>query len=104
MPEEDAPNAARPIRGSRHFHLIDSRIGHPRGYRDEIFPARQAAEAAARARAHWLAGVAGLRVERLAGRGRYLVTGGSPGDAGRIIEVEGCDDPECMQLDYGSIC
>jgi hypothetical protein len=43
-------------------------------------------------------------VHPLAEAGRYLLTTGRPRDAGRIIELEECDDPECLEIAYGSVC
>jgi hypothetical protein len=87
-------------RGSKrvcHYHLIDSAVGDPRGFRDELFRSRRRALAAARARADWLNLVVGLRVEPLGGAGRYLITSGRPSDAGRTIEIEECDEPLCLE-------
>jgi hypothetical protein len=91
------PTTARGQVPARHYHLVDNRFGDPHGYRDEVFPSRRIAEAAARARAQWLAMVDGLRVEALSGRGRYLVTTGLSRDPGRMIEVEVCDEVECLE-------
>ena len=91
-------------RAARHYHLVDNKVGDPRGYRDDLYPSRRQAEAAARLRVEWLAAVAGLRVEALTGGARYLVTTGGPTDAGRMIEVEGCDDPDCLQVAYWAMC
>jgi hypothetical protein len=41
--------------------------------------------------------VVGLHVEALGGAGRYLVTSGRPADPGRMIEVEECDEPQCLE-------
>ena len=79
-----------------HYHVMDNQVGDPAGYRDDLFASRRVAYAAARARAQWLAAVTGLRVEQLTGGARYLLTTGRAQDAGRTIEVEECDDPECL--------
>jgi hypothetical protein len=91
------------VRG-RHYHLSDTTIGGGFGYRDDIFPSRREALAAARERADWLGALTGCRVHPLAEAGRYLLTTGRPRDAGRIIELEECDDPECLEIAYGSVC
>jgi hypothetical protein len=36
--------------------------------------------------------------------GRYLVKTGHAHDAGRTIEIEVCDDPECEAADYDRMC
>ena len=82
-----------------HYHLIENQVGNPQEYRDEVFTSRRSAMAAARGRAQWLAATAGARVVALAGGGRYLVTTGHPRDAGRIIEVEECDEAGCFETD-----
>lgn len=89
---------------TRHYHLTDTTIGGPAGYRDDVFPRRRQALAAARERAQWLGALMGLKVQALADPGRYLLTTGRPHDPGRIIELEECDDRECLELEYGSIC
>ena len=82
---------------ARHYHIIESAVGDPGGYRDDVFRNRRLAIDAARNRAQWLATVAGCRVEPLLGPpARYLITTGQPHDAGRMIAVEECDDPECL--------
>jgi hypothetical protein len=80
----------------RHYHVIENAVGEPHGYRDEVFRSRRRALAAAKERAHWLAAVAGLRVESLVGTGRYFMTTGRAGDAGRLIAMEDCDEAECL--------
>jgi hypothetical protein len=86
---------------SPHYHLIDNTIGRPLNYRDDIFLTRREAEAAAKARADWLATSCGLHVERLTGLGRYYVSGHEPRAAGQVLEVEACDDPECLLVEAG---
>jgi hypothetical protein len=82
----------------RHFHVIESAVGDPQGYRDDLFRTRRRALELARSRAHWLAAMAGCRVESLLGPpGRYLITTGRPHDTGRMISVEQCDDAECLE-------
>jgi hypothetical protein len=83
--------------GSRHYHLIDSELGNPNAYRDEVFPTRSQAVSVARDRVDWLAALAGLRIVPLAGTGRYLLTTGRRGDPGRIIEIEECGETECLE-------
>jgi hypothetical protein len=68
-----------------------------------MFRTRRAAVAAARERATWLAAVDSCRVEVVAGRDGYLVTTGRRQDAGRVIEVEECDEATCLEVDYGSV-
>ena len=80
----------------RHYHVIENPVGEPQGFRDETFRSRRRALAAARTRAQWLSAVAGLRVESLVGMGRYFITTGRPGDAGRLIAVENCDEADCL--------
>jgi hypothetical protein len=81
-----------------HFHVIESAVGDPQGYRDDLFRTRRRALELARSRAHWLAAIAGCRVETLLGPpGRYLVTTGRPHDTGRMISVEQCDDAGCLE-------
>jgi hypothetical protein len=79
-----------------HYHVIENPVGEPQGYRDEMFRSRRRALMEARERAEWLSAVAGLRVEALVGVGRYFITTGRPGDAGRLITVEDCDDADCF--------
>jgi hypothetical protein len=68
------------------------------------FSNRRRALQEAKMRAEWLASVRGCRVERLLGpAGRYLVTTGRPHDAGRMIGVEECNDPLCLELEYNSM-
>jgi hypothetical protein len=88
-------------RSTRHYHVIENTIGKPLGYRDDVFPSRRLAEAQARTRAEWMAAMAGLSVEALTGSGRYLITTHRPQDPGRLIEVEACDDRECMEAACG---
>jgi hypothetical protein len=81
-----------------HYHVVESALGDPNGYRDDVFRSRRQAVEVARTRAHWLAAMAGCRVETLFGPpGRYLVTTGSPHDPGRMIGVEDCDDFACLE-------
>ena len=65
------------------------------GFTDELFLTRRMADEAAQLRAEWIATVSGLQLLCLTGHGRYLLTSGRRGDAGRTIEVEACDDSEC---------
>jgi hypothetical protein len=81
---------------TRHYHVIENSVGEPQGFRDEMFRSRRRALAAARTRAEWLSAVAGLRVESLVGSGRYFITTGRPGDAGRLISVEDCTEAACL--------
>jgi hypothetical protein len=87
----------------RHYHIIENAVAEPQGYRDDVFRSRRRALMAAKARAEWLAAVAGLRVESLVGTGRYFITTGRPGDAGRLITVEDCDETACLEAGYGSM-
>lgn len=41
--------------------------------------------------------VVGLKVEPLGAAGRYLITSGRRTDAGRMIEIEECDEPLCLE-------
>jgi hypothetical protein len=41
-------------------------------------------------------------VDVLEGGTRYLVTTGRRHDSGRMIGVEKCDDPACLEAVYGS--
>jgi hypothetical protein len=75
--------------------VIESAIGDPQSYRDEPFRSRRRALEVARDRANWLNTVAGSRVDSLGAGERYLITTGRPHDAGRMIVVEGCYDPQC---------
>jgi hypothetical protein len=86
----------------RHYHVLENTLGNPSGYRDDVFPTRREAQAVARARAEWLAVVAGLHVEALTGSGRYLITTRRPQDPGRLIEVETCEDGACLESAYRS--
>jgi hypothetical protein len=45
-----------------------------------------------------------MKVEALSGSGRWLVTTRRAGDAGRLIEVEACQDADCLEADYDSLC
>jgi hypothetical protein len=87
----------------RHYHLIENTVGEPQGYRDDVFRSRRRALTVARTRAEWLAAVAGLRVESLVGVGRYFITSGRSGDAGRLITVEDCDEAECLTVTHRSM-
>ncbi len=69
-----------------------------------MFPTRRAAVSAARERATWLAAVEACRVEVVAGRDGYLITTGRRHDAGRVIEVEECQEMACLETDYDSVC
>ncbi|MBJ7601121.1 MAG: hypothetical protein JF922_23990 [Candidatus Dormibacteraeota bacterium] len=84
--------------------MIETGIGDPVGYRDDLFKSRREAEMAARTRAEWQAAVSDLRVEALSGAGRYLITTRRGGDPGRLIEVEPCLDPACLEADNDSMC
>lgn len=95
--DEETITLARGGKRVGHYHLVDSAVGDPRSFRDELFRSRRRALAAARARADWLNLVVGLRVEPLGGSGRYLITSGHAGDAGRMIEIEECDEPLCLE-------
>jgi hypothetical protein len=100
----ESARSVRPLRlRARHYHLSDTTIGGHSSYRDDVFTTRREALSAARERARWLAAVNGLKVQALADPGRYLLTTGRPHDAGRIIELEDCDDPDCIDLAYDSI-
>ena len=89
---------------SPHYHVIENTVGNPQGYRDDLFRSRRRALEVARSRAHWLATVAGGRVESLLGPpGRYLITTGRPSDAGHMIAVEECDDDACLDIGYDSM-
>jgi hypothetical protein len=82
-----------------HYHVVETAVGDPNGYRDDLFRSRRRALVEAKSRAHWRAALAGCRVEALLGPpGRYLVTTGRPNDAGRLIAVEDCDDPDCLEV------
>jgi hypothetical protein len=95
---------ATSARQSRHYHLTENSVGDAPGYRDDLYTNRRLALEAARARAEWLAAIAGSRVETLLGpAGRYLVTSGRPRDAGRMILVDECDDAECLEVSYDSM-
>lgn len=83
----------------RHYHIIENAVGEPQGYRDEVFCNRRRALMAAKERAEWLSAVGSLRVESLVGSGRYFITSGRPGDPGRLIAVEDCDEAECLAAD-----
>ncbi|PZR87510.1 MAG: hypothetical protein DLM67_21915 [Candidatus Nephthysia bennettiae] len=65
--------------------------------RDELFRSRREALNSTRARAEWLRTVVGLKVEPLGAAGRYLITSGRRTDAGRMIEIEECDEPLCLE-------
>jgi hypothetical protein len=100
----ESARAVRPLRlRTRHYHLSDTTIGGHSGYRDDVFTTRREAMAAARERAQWIAALTGLEVQALDDPGRFLLTSGRAYDAGRIIELEDCDDPECLDLAYDSI-
>jgi hypothetical protein len=86
----------------RHYHVIENAVAERQGYRDDVFRSRRRALMAAKARTEWLAVVAGLRVESLVGTGRYFITTGRPGDAGRLITVEDCDETDCLAAGSGS--
>lgn len=87
-----------------HYHLVDSSAGGHTRYREEIFETWTEARVAARERAVWLAGLSGWRVHPVAGKDGFLITSGRPYEAGRMIEVQDCDDPECLKRAYGPLC
>jgi hypothetical protein len=91
------------LRSSRHYHLLDTSLGTNPGYREEVFRSRKAATATARDRASWLAAAGGCRVEPVAGRDGYLITTGHRQDAGRVIEVEECHEPACLERGQDSV-
>jgi uncharacterized protein YbjQ (UPF0145 family) len=93
---EGSAEKQRPVVLMRHYHVVEHAVGEQQGYREEVFRSRRRALMSARARAEWLGAVAGLRVESLVGGGRYLITSGRPGDAGRLITVEDCHEAECL--------
>jgi hypothetical protein len=96
--------SVRPLRlRARHYHLSDTTIGGHSGYRDDVFFTRREALTAARERAQWLSALTGLQVQALADPGRYLLTTGRAHDAGRIIELEDCDDSACVELACDSV-
>jgi hypothetical protein len=86
---------------TRHYHVIENAVGEAHGYRDEVFPSRRRALMAAKERAGWLAAVAGLRVESLVGTGRYFITTGRPGDAGRLMRWKTATSQNASQLVMG---
>ena len=88
---------------ARHYHVIESAMGQPEGYRDDVFSSRREAETSARERAEWLAVIAGLHVEPLLGGSRFLITTRRSQDAGRLIEVEECAESDCLERTYGSM-
>ena len=98
-----APSTTLGRSNTRHYHLIDSELGNPNAYRDEIFPTRSRARSVAKDRVDWLAALVGLTIVPLAGTGRYLLTTGRRQDPGRIIEVEGCGEAECLEREFGSL-
>jgi hypothetical protein len=100
---ETARSVRPPRLRARHYHLSDTTIGGPSGYRDDVFPNRREAVAAARDRALRLAALTGMHVQALADPGRYLLTTGRAHDAGRIIELEDCDDPDCLEVAYDPV-
>lgn len=100
---ETARSVSSPRLRARHYHLSDTTIGGHSGYRDDVFPTRREALSAARERALWLAALTGMQVQALDEPGRYLLTTGRAHDAGRIIELEDCDDPDCLEIAYDSV-
>jgi hypothetical protein len=94
------PLSAIRQRRRRHYHLVDSTAGNTAAYRDDLFPSRRKAEAAARERAKWIAALTSCRVEPLTGHGLYLVTTGRRQDPGRTIWVEQCDDETCLEVAF----
>ncbi len=96
----ELPEAERRL--TRHYHVVENAVGQPQGYRDEMFRSRRRALASARERTEWLAAVAGLHVESLVGTGRYFITTGRQGDAGRLIAVEECES-DCLAVNHGSM-
>ena len=108
--ESRPQHATKPIihpqqrRTSRHYHLVENRIGDPLSYRDDVFTTRRRASDEARTRVQWLA-AAGFHVEAVTGsRRRYLVTRRRTGDPGCLIQVEACEDPGCLERDHGTRC
>lgn len=83
---------------AHHHHVIESAIGDPQSYRDEPFRSRRRALEVARDRANWLTTVTGCRVDSVGAGARYLITTGRPQDAGRMIVVEECHDPQCPAI------
>jgi hypothetical protein len=90
--------------GQVHYHLVDSTAGSRPGYAEEIFENRMEADIAAFDRAAWLAGVFGWRVHHIAGEAGFLISSGRADEAGRMIGVQECDDPGCLEVAYGSLC
>jgi hypothetical protein len=87
-----------------HYHLVDSTRAGQVGYHEEIFGSSGEALAAARDRAVWLADLSGWRVHSVTSRDGFLITSGRAHEAGRMIEVQECDDPECLEAAYGPMC
>jgi hypothetical protein len=87
-----------------HYHLVDSTPGGQTGYREEIFDTRSEAKLAARERAVWLASLSGWHVHPVTGRAGFLITSGRAHEAGRMIEVQDCDDQGCLERAYGPMC
>ena len=79
-------------------------MGGQAGYRDETFGTWGEARVAARERATWLASLSGWRVHPVSGRAGFLISSGRAHEAGRMIEVLDCDDPECLEMAYGPMC
>jgi hypothetical protein len=99
-----APRLAPARPDSVHYHLVDSTRGSQLGYHEEIFGVKSEAVAAARDRAVWLAGLSGWRMHSVTGRAGFLISSGRAQDAGRMIEVQECDDPACLEAAYGPMC
>lgn len=90
--------------GSVHYHLVDSTAGGPAGYPDELFEKQREATRAAHQRAVWLAALLGWQVHPISGEAGYLISSGRAHEAGRMIEVQECDDPGCLEAAYGPMC
>jgi hypothetical protein len=79
-------------------------MGGQSGFREEIFGRFSEASVAAQERAVWLAGLYGWRVHPVTGRTGFLISSGRADEAGRMIEVQDCDDPQCLETAYGPMC
>lgn len=89
---------------SVHYHLVDSAAGNQPEYAEEIFESPVEAGVAARERAVWLAELAGWQVHSITSGLGFLISSGRAHEAGRMIEVQECDDPGCLEATYGSMC
>ncbi|PZR94799.1 MAG: hypothetical protein DLM67_12110 [Candidatus Nephthysia bennettiae] len=83
---------------------MDSTRGSQIGYHEEIFGSSSEARVAARDRAVWLAGLSGWRVHTVSSGDGFLITSGRAHEAGRMIEVQECDHPACLEAAYGPMC